>query len=300
MMWAGLAVLAGTAWGQEADQQGIVQREIAVLQFVGGGSPLTSAERQQAALLCASAMRKDAAKWTAADRAAEQMLTVLAGHDAAIVGRIWDQQRYAYLFHEGMNPVFAAEAAIEGRIIEAHDPVVVMDSAHHRAVTGHMLLAVREAANITAAGYKLPPPAGDFDVIVRGEVQSLPTLDPAIADGFAHATRDQPYLGRWLAAATPAARTKFYNNRDKVFHEVDNHRAEQWQIAEAGAMMSGFAAKHAPAGGSAQEQLYRMKMQNHVLGDAMRGNSPGCNPTLSASTRAENNCTSPIPVPGLP
>ena len=156
----GLAGLSGVAQGQ--DTQGMVQREIARLQFDGGGSPLTSAERQQAAGIVALAMRTNAAKWTELDRGNQPMLAALARHDPAVDGFVWDQQRYAYLFNQGIDPQFAPVAAMERRILDAHDPVVVMDAAHRAGGDGAYAGGFAKGSQRDCGGVQAASAGGGF------------------------------------------------------------------------------------------------------------------------------------------
>ena len=84
-----------------------------------------------------------------------------------------------------------------------------------------------------------------------------------------------------------------------AFNHLDEPGMEVWELAETGSMQSRFAARQAGTS-SAQSLAYGAKMQNMWSANGARSLSGACNPTLSTSTRAQNNCVAPIPVPGLP
>ena len=279
--------------------QTMIDHETFLLEFAGGGSPLSPAERQQAAQIVREALNDPAAHWLQVAAREAQSVAVIQSHDPKVVGAMWDGTRYNYAFDTGEGPL-QRWFLIEKHIIEAHDPVLFADAPHKRIVTAHMLDALRKSAAFAASMYNVPPPAQDFGSLVRGDLPQIPSVDPDIADGLAHIVRYQPYILPYFASLSPASRTNFFAKSKSSFNHLDDHAIEQWEIAETGAMLSRFAVRQTGQSASMQSLTYGMQMQYNTMGNAARGLSAACNPTLSPSARAQNNCNAPIPVPGLP
>ena len=297
-VWTFVIALSA-AWqaaaGQVATRDLMVEHEIKALEWVGGGTPLNAQEREQAAQVVDMAMRDAPDRWRQQDSAMADLLSNLARGSAPYKNALWDANRYAYAFPSGSG--WPREFAIEQRIIDAHDPVLAQDAAQKRVVTEHMMQSLAQSSAWIASRFKLPPPASDFETVVRATLRKqLGTVEPAIGDGLAHIERDAWYLSAYFDHIPEPRRTNFFSGtRDKTFHNISNPTDEQWQLAEAAGMMARFAAQQAPAQGagsaSISEQSLMQQLTQKALTGAMRSMSPECNVTVgSYSDRAQNNC----------
>ncbi len=285
--------------------QPLVNREITMLEFVGGGSPLTAAERSQAANIVAMGMREAPNQWIATDKQMQTFIAVLGKQNPAILGIDRDASRYQYAFKVAVIPELAKEFDLENRIIDAHDPILARDSARKLIVTEHMLLVLRQASQWTANSFGVAPPSSLFLFVVRARVQQLATIEPDLANGLGHIERDQPFLNPYWSQVGQPARVKIFTNKQNLGApaELSDPRSSQWALAQAAAQLSGYAAKHAGTSGMGSQALYSMylmKTRGAVMSNAARGLSPACSPLLSPSARFGNHCTAPMPVPGLP
>lgn len=268
-----------------------------MLEFIEGGSPLTTAERQQAVKVVAIGMRSSPAKWQQTDAAEARALEQIAQNNEAYNNTLREAIRYTYVFRNGEANGLQPEFVIEKRIIEAHDPVIAIDAAHRRVVTAQMLPFIEQTAAWAAKEYGFAPPGTNFKAWVIADLQQqLATLDAPIAEGFAHIERNAWFAPKFFEQLPPAQRTAFFaKNRDATFHNLNDPHSEQWQIAEAGAMIAGFAAKRTLAqmggqGGSGYA-LLNQQMQMKALQGAARSFSPACNVTVgSYASRAANGC----------
>lgn len=292
-----LAAPLALAQQPQPNQQVLVQQETALVQFIGGGSPLSAAERDQCAAIVDDAMRHHPDAWLKDSENDEAALKLIHSGNATVIGRFYDSERYAYQF-EGKTGPLAAYFLLERRIIEAHDPVLFVDVQHHWLVTAHMMVALRAGAQWAASMYAMTPPRTDFDQSVRAQLATLPTLDPAIADGIAHISRYQTLAPLYFSSLTPAARAKFFSNK-AAFNHLDEPGMEAWELAETGALEARFASRQVANNSSLSQMIYGSKLQSAWMGNAARSLSPSCNPTLSTSARMQNNCIAPVPVPGI-
>ena len=292
------AVAFGIAQQAQPDQQVLVQREIAMVRFIGGGSPLNAVERDQCTAMVHNAMRRDPDAWLKAAANDEAALKLIESGNPTVMGRLYDSVRYSYQFKTDTGPL-APYFLIEKHIIEAHDPVLFVDVQNHWLVTAHMLVALRAGAQWAASMYAMAPPAADFDKVIRAQLLTLPTLDAAVADGIAHISRYQTLAPLYFSSLAPAARAKFFANKAS-FNHLDEPGMEEWELAETGALESRFASRQVANNSSLSQQIYGSKLQSTWMGNAARSLSSSCNPTLSTSARMQNNCIAPTPVPGIP
>jgi hypothetical protein len=267
-------------------------QEILFVQFAGGGTPLTAPERTRIGQIVAEAQSNPQVQWNAVQ---QRHLRVLAAvQSGGSSGPLWDAVRYLYVQPEAMG-TFARGLAEEKQIVEAHDPVIASDPAHHRIVTQHMMPAIRFVATWSATTYGLAQPGADFDGIVRQRLPQLSAQDEPVADGFAHVARYAPYLNAYFARMPAPDRARFVTSSRKTFNHLDQPGMEAWEISQSGAMVARFAALHS---GAATSGSADMLMNSYLGTNAVRGYSPACNPTLSGGTRVANNCSAPLP--GLP
>ena len=292
-----LALSAGGCHSQTA-QSGdpMVDREITMLEFIGGGTPLTALERQQAAGVVAMAMRTAPQRWKIVDANLQKIIPEIQQHNVPSNNRLREQDRYAYAFGDPDTGGLQQEFLIEKRIVEAHDPVLVADPAHRRMLTAHMLITLRQTSAWVARSYHLPPPNPNFSKVVVEHLQAqFATVDQPIADGIAHIESNAWFAPSYFDHLPAAKRTAFFSNR-KQFNNLNDESMEQWEIAESAGMMARFAAQQAPSSNGnthamLSERLLEQQMQMKALQGAARSFSPACNVTVgSYSDRAANGC----------
>ncbi len=296
-------LLGLTACAQNTNQSAnpMVAHEIRLLEFTGGGSPLTPAEQQQSAAIVAQGMRSAPDAWRKADADMQKAIAILDQNNAARNNALRELFRYAYVFPSATNSSgpLHAEFLLEQHIVAAHDPVLAVDPARKLVITEHMLGPLQQTAGWIAKSYQLAPPGPSFLAIVRREIRALPTLDAPIAQGLAHIESNAWYAPVYFDHIPEPRRTNFFtNSRKTTFNNLADPTSEQWQIAEAAGMLASYAQKQAPQqqqGGnnSAQlsERLLTQQMQMKALQGAARSYSPSCNVTVgSYGSRAAAGC----------
>ena len=269
-----------------------VSDEILMLQFVGGGSPLSAAEQQQAASIVAMGLRTAPDKWKQDDANVRQVLTLVSQRNPVIINRLRELNRDVYVFQNPNQGGFGPEFLMEKKIIDAHDPVVFEDAAHQRVLTRHMLPILQQASAWVAKSYQLPPPGPQFEAYVLASLKAqYPTLDSPIADGLMHIESNALYAPMYFDHVPPAMRAKFFSDK-RSFNNLNDPISEQWELAETAGMLSRYAAKQTPGGGaSMQGNAMSQEMQMKALQGAARSFSPSCNVTAgSYSSRAQAGC----------
>ena len=215
--------------------------EIAVLEFLGGGSPLTREERQQAIEASALAARLQPAFWIKATMKWRSILQRAAG-DHVYEGDVREGSRYTVQSYAqnghgdvlaGMEPV----DAIENRIILAHDPVVVFDPQHKFIVTEHTLQVLQQAAAWMSENAGLPGPGADFTDRARQWIRSsYASLDAETAEALAAIERDLPAAYDSLRQADPQRREATMGSVRAAYQAVGPGR--DLKMAETAALMA--------------------------------------------------------------
>lgn len=269
-----------------------VNDEIQMLHFVGGGSPLTSAEQQQAANIVAMGMRTAPDRWKQADASIRQSLAIISRQDELINRRMREVDRNIYVFQIPDQGGLGPEFMLEKKIIDAHDPVLFEDAARQRVLTRHMLPMLEQASAWVAKSYQLPPPGPQFEanVLASLKAQYLKLAEP-VADGLMHIESNGLYAPMYFDHVPPAVHAKFFSDK-RSFNNLDDPTSEQWELAETAGMLARYAAKQLPAAnGSMQGGMLSQQMQMKALQGAARSFSPSCNVTVgSYSSRAQSGC----------
>lgn len=283
-----LAVLAisSAAAAPPPDAATITQHEIALLQFYGGGSPLSAQEQQEAADMVQQELRESPRAEIAADAGATKLLHTLARADAPLIALARETGRLNAQLHEAVNPSLQQQQAMEARIITAHDPVIVFDAAHKRLITEQTLRMFQHADAVGAATFNVPAPGPDFVAQMSATLpHAYPTMDNGMQDAMAHAERDLPYAPAFLRAMPQQKRATIVQTyRAKIMAAPDT-AGQQLYLAEVMAVVGATASRHSGGGGSSGTQgalvdrLQRQNLLNHQLEGAMRSYSPTCNVT---------------------
>lgn len=272
----------------------MVDNEVRALEFIGGGSPLSAAERGQAASVVAMAMRDAPDRWKAVNLSLEQTLAHIGQGNHAYNNALREQFRYDYEFPKAGRNGWPREFDIERAIIETHDPVIAVDAAHRLLFTKHMVPFLEQTAAWAAHSYQLPPPDNQFfPTIEQADLRNFAGIDPVVAQALAHIEKNAWFAPAYFNKAPANLRTAFFaKSKQSTFHNLENHANEQRQIGEAGAVIAAWAAKHSPSAASGMsDNMLMMKMTSNAMTQAMRSMSPSCNvATTSASSRYSNNC----------
>jgi hypothetical protein len=181
----------------------LVAREIAVLELAGGGTPLTTAERQQAAEAVASAMRGNPQVLLRNYAALAEPLQ-RAAHDRAYAAGFQKLLRYTAEENKPVPRGLEQAAAIERRIVFAHDRTVVFDPARQHIITEAGLRDFCTAAAWLAREWNLPAPTPDFTAHLRNWFRtSYLTADKDLALVLATQGESFPFVAPALARVDP-------------------------------------------------------------------------------------------------
>ena len=289
LLWMlGLALLLlvrTTRAAQPAAPSGAVQREIALIEFYGGGSALTAEEKREAADMVERKMQTAPKAEAAADAGAQKLLQVLQTAPPPLIASVREGTRLNVQLHLAVDPALEDQQLMEARIIEAHDPVVVFDPQHKELVTVQTLLAVQQADTLGATLFGVPPPEADFVSQMRQIVpRAWGSMDNGMQEAMAHAERDLPYAAAFLQGIDPGLLAPFVKEwRGKIMAPKDAG-AQQLKLAEVMTVIGMTASRHSQSGnGNIAGQLaYRLQLQdlvNRKLQEAVRSYSPNCNVT---------------------
>lgn len=267
------------------DVAAMTQREIALIQFYGGGSPLTAQERQEAAAIVQDGLERAPQAELAADAGAGRLLRVLARAPAPLIAQAREGGRLNAQLHEAVSPALRAQQAMETQIIIAHDPVVVFDPAHRQLVSVQTLRVLQQADTFGAQWFGVPPPRPDFVAQMQQAMpRAWPEMDAGMKDAMAHAERDMPYVPEFLRGIDPQKRAAFVQTwRTKIMAAPDVV-GQQLNLAEVMAVVGMTAFRHSQSGGGAMGAAVagRMREQdlvNRQMLGAVRSYSPTCNVT---------------------
>jgi hypothetical protein len=293
LLWVTCLFLCSlNALGQQT--AAMVQNEVRMLEFIGGGSPLNATERRQAASVVAMAMQDAPDRWKSVDQTVSQLLAQIAQRSQAYNNTLREELRYVYAFPKPGKNGWPREFDIEQSIIANHDPVIALDDKHHWLFTRHMVPFLLQTAAWAAKSYELPAPGSEFfATIEQADLKNFGATDPVVAAGLAHIEKNAWFAPAYFNKAPAQLRTAFFaRSKATTFHNLDHYAVEQRQIGEAGAVIAAWAAKNSPPPNAGMsDNMLMMKMTSNAMTQAMRSMSPGCNvATTSVGARASNNC----------
>jgi hypothetical protein len=284
---AASVLLAAPAWAQDA----VVAREIALLEFFGGGSPLTPAERAEAAEIVALQQRTDPRQAAVNDANGAQLLhRIAAGADAG-TELIRAQVRRTATFGHASNPAFEPVVRAEGRIIAAHDPAVVADPAHERLITQHAVEAMVAADRAGARLFSVPSPGADAVPALADRLRAeYGGLDEKMQEFLAQADGNLPYATRYLETSGRDKLAGFVAQWRPQIMAVTDPVEQQLRLTEVMAVAGSVGAKQAAGGGGsggtggllADQMIRQSLLQQKMLG-ATRSFSPRCNTATGAA-----------------
>jgi len=264
---------------------GAVQREIALIEFYGGGSALTADEQHEVADMLQQTMQTAPKVEAAADAGARKLLQVLQTAPPPLTASVREGTRLNIALHLAVDPALRDQQRMEARIIEAHDPIVVFDPEHKELVTVQTLLALQQADTFGATLFAVPPPGADFVAQMRRIVpRSWASMDHGMQEAMAHAERDLPYAAAFLHGIGPGLPAGFVKEwRGKIMAPEDA-AAEQLNLAEVMSVigMTAFRQRQSGNGSIGAQLAYRLQLQdmvNRKLQEAVRSYMPECNVT---------------------
>ena len=259
----------------------MVAHEIALLEFAGGGSPLTPAEREEAAGAVQEGMRVAPTAWTELDAKRSHDLQAAAHASPAAAGALRLSWRLGAARHLVDTPALAGIAGTERRIIEAHDPVLVFDAEHGWLVTAHTIRVLAQALPAGARALGLPPPGPDAGALMaRNVTQFLPTLQEPGHDGYTRAEQVLAGAVPWITRLPASQRDNLRNMISQLPDEAtrDLNIARAMVIAGRNASRPQMASGGSPGFAAMAGHALRMQdlMQRQMLG-SIRRMSPSCN-----------------------
>lgn len=266
----------------------MTQREVALLEFYGGGSPLSAEEQREAADIVAGALQEAPQAELAADAEAAKLLRVLRQAPPNLIALARENGRLNAQLHDAVSQALKQQQAVEARIIATHDPVIVFDPANKRLVTEQSVRVLQHDDVFGASVFGVPPPGPDFAEQMRQAIpRTWPGMDNGMKEAMAHVERDLPYAPGFLQNTNPQKRAAFAQTWRAKIMAAPDAVGQQLNLAEVMAVVGMTAYRHSlsggGAGGSVQGTLAdRLQMQDltqrQLLG-AARSFSPTCNVT---------------------
>lgn len=286
MLGSALLLLAPTTRAAPAAAAtGAAAREIALIEFYGGGSALTPDEKRDVGEMVQRETEAAPKAEQAADAGAAKLLQVLQKAPPPLIAFARETGRLNVQLHPAVDPALKDLQRMEARVIEAHDPVVVFDRQHKHLVTVQTLRVLQRADRLGAALFDVPPPGPDFMARMREMIpRAWGNMDPGMQAAMAHAERDLPYAPGFLRGIAPGLLAGFIKQwRGKIMAPNDA-AARQLNLAEVMAVIGMTAFRHSEAGNAhtGAALAYRLQLQdlvNRKLQEAVRSYSPTCNVT---------------------
>ena len=285
----GLLLLpASAASAQQPDIAGITQREVALVEFYGGGSPLSAQEQQETADMVQREMQSAPRAEQAADADAKKLLAALRQAQPQLIALARSTGRLNAQLHEVVSPELKDQQALEAQIIAAHDPVIVFDPAHKQLVSEQTIHVLQQADAFGAAKFGVPAPGADFPEQMRQAIpRAWPDMDSGMKEAMAHAERDLPYAPGFLQGINPQKWDSFAATWRAKIMAAPDAAGQQLNLAEVMAVvgMTGYRRSGSGGGGGGgtqamlSDRLMRQNLLQHQLMGAMRSYSPMCNVT---------------------
>ncbi len=256
----------------------MLDHEVYLLEFIGGGSRLSPAERAEVAQAIANAMQTNPQKWSAIDVEEQRAIASIEKNDPAVTNGTREASRYNYAFKDPKLVVFQDMFLLEKRIIEAHDPIIAIDREHKRLVTQHTLLFMKAGAVWAAEKFHYPPPRADYDAVISRTMSvDLSSADAAYADGLAHIEKILIYLPAYVTSMTPAQRESiFVGKRAATFHNMDDPAQAQRELSQAAGLIATYAATQQAVHATLQSMERSQQRTLNMLHNAAVAGSPAC------------------------
>jgi hypothetical protein len=246
----------------------LVAREIAALELVGGGTPLTRDEQVQAEEAVASAMRANPEAWLRSEATWTEPLQRARG-DRAYAAAL---RRTVRLGVELASPPPAGlehAYAIEREIIHAHDPTVVFDRARGHLMTEASVRDLAIASSWFAARFGLPAPSAEAARHLSDWLEASYTgTDDHLAGALASAAEHAPFAARAFAGIDAKRREAAIGKLRGPFQAAEAP-ARDVMLAVAAAVFAELAAQQARAPAGLPVDRYMEIMRTVVLGSTV-------------------------------
>ena len=247
LAFAALAACAGIARAQQA---GSVERRATLIQFFGGGSPLSPAEQAQIAAINRqyfTALPREAADEDALNA---KIIATLNKRDPRMTAKLRSIARFTYATpFASPLPVQRMVHDQEARIVAAHDPIVAVDTAQKGVISMHvvdLMLQVNEAA---APYFGVPAPGGlSADRLAVRIKADFPSLPADMQAAMATAELNMPDGLPWLRGLPAAKRAAFVAQFKPAILKAPDPVEQQVRLAEAMAAADLAGAKTYDAG----------------------------------------------------
>ncbi len=187
--------LLGRAEGQATPaptMDALIAREIALLELVDGGKPLSPDERAQAAEAVASAMRGNPTVWLRNDAIWVKSLQRADG-DRSYAAALRRAARLTVEEAKPSPPGLEQAYAIEQQIIHAHDATVLFDPKRSHIITESTLRDLHTASAWFAEKAGVPGPSANFtDNVGTWLKANYAATDDRVANALANEAQNFP------------------------------------------------------------------------------------------------------------
>jgi hypothetical protein len=275
-----LTLFSSTLNAQQTDLKAITTRDEALVQFLGGGTPLAPPEQAEIEAAVRQSFATDPQAAKAAASESEQLTILMKGRTAIEMAVLLQLGRRAIAFSslQALSPQPLTATAV--RIVNAHDPVVASDPAKQYLVTRQTVRALVEANRKAARIFSVPePPPGPaaVDTLAASIHANWPTIDDGFRESLSNAQRDLPFAEPYLAESPPAAIAKFISTyHDKIMAGRDAV-AHQFNLAEVISFVGKFGYQHRGSlPGNGMDAVTRARNDQSMYDRAGRSLMPGC------------------------
>ena len=217
---------------QATDPTLMISREIAILEFAAN-APLAPSERRQVANDMQAALQTAPAQMAIWNRSYANLLARIPAMQPGDAEAERAGLRIGPVFPPSAADNIEPISSTERRILEAHDPAVVVDAANKRLVTERSLVVLRDAAASTAQAAGLPGPDDGFiDQARQATRAGYSGFPKEAADGLAHIglyARDE---AGYLQTMVPAKRDAFFATQRDALAAVGDPAGKQVWLAK--------------------------------------------------------------------
>ena len=231
---AALAVLifSGAARAQSAAS---AERRATLIQFFGGGSPLTPEERAQIARLDRqyfAALPRQAADEDALNA---KIIATLNKRDPRMTAKLRSIARFTYA--TPFASALPAQRMVhdqEARIVAAHDPVVVVDATHKGVISMHVVDLMLQVNAAAAPYFGVPVPSGlTADRLATRIKADFPALPADMQAAMATTELNMPNGLPWLRGLPAQKRDAFVAQFKPAIAKASDPAEQQVRLAEA-------------------------------------------------------------------
>ena len=240
-------LLARTALAQPA---GSAARLATLLQFFGGGAPLTAAEQADVADMNRQWFAANPGQAAQDDALNGKIIATLNKRDPRMTAKLWAIARLNYATpYVTPDPAARMLHAREAAIVAAHDPVFVADAAHKGVISRHVVDLMLQVNAAAAPVLGVPGPGGMTAEALGARLKAaFPGLTPDTQASLANAELNMPNGLPWLRGLPAPQRAKFIGQFKPIILAASDPVDQQMRLAEAMAAADLLGAKTYDAG----------------------------------------------------